>query len=217
MSYTLRNVLDDVASFVNQDPALATGTDLTSQANLINQTQNEWAETYQWKSLRRITSPTFTLSATSLALPANFKKMMSPIANIAIAGNGYEEIFPWQRLSKSPDAQYYYILGDDAAGKSIQINPALASGVSLVFDYQSYPSSLATLADAVTCPSRPFMASRTIAKILAARSDPRFPTFKSESDDLMANMIEEEASYSGGQQNSTTDYYTRRGFRIGDR
>lgn len=213
---TLNQVLNDIASFINQDPSLVTGTDLTSQVNLINQAQNEWGEAYQWKQLRSTYTPTFSLSGTSLALPSTFKKLMSPVYDVSLtSANQYEEIRPEERFYKGPSDKYVYLAGNDAAGRAIVINPALSSGVSLNVDIQSYPSSVATLQDILTCPSRPFIVARTIAKILAARSDERFPIFKAESDDLLANMIEEEAAPSGGEDGGVPNYYQKKQFRIG--
>lgn len=215
MSYTLRQVLDDVASFINQDPTLATGTDLTSQVNLINQSQNEWAEADQWKALRLPLSLSVGASAVSLGLPSNFKKMMSPIFDMSVSyPTEYKEIEPSERFALTSSDKYFYIRGNDVTGKSVQINPGLASGASLVAEMQVYPSSMATLVDVATCPSKQFLVSRTIAKILGARSDPRFPTYKAESDSLLENMMEEDAAYSGAQVNKIPSAWGS--FRIGD-
>lgn len=217
MSYTLRNVLDDIASFVNQDPALVTDTDLTSQVNLVNQSQNEWAEAYEWKQLRiPVAFPVF-YSASSIALSDNFKKLQSPVYDKSQSPFlGYEEIEPRDRFDKEPTDRYVTIQGDQSVGYSLQINPPLASGASLVADIQITPSAAATLQDIMVCPSRAFLVSRTIAKILSARSDSRFPTFKSESDDLLGNMIEVEATRGRSYRSTPEDYYTRRNFRIGE-
>ena len=217
MAYTLRNVLDDIASFINQDPALVSGTDLTSQVNIINQVQNEWGDTYQWKQLRVPYVPTFAYSGTALALPANFKKAMSKIYDVSKTDtNDYDEIEPADRFTKPSTERYFYTGGNDAAGKYFVINPPLMSGASLTLDIQVTPSSVATLQDVMTCPSRAFITARSIAKILAARSDTRFPTFKAESDDLLANMIEEEATPSGAMNNQIDTYFRRINYRIGN-
>jgi len=217
MAVTLRDVLDSVASFVNQDPTLATSTDLTSQVNLINQAQDEWGEADQWDELRVPLSPSFTVSGASMALPGNFKKLMSPVFDVS-SGTPveYPEIDPSERFTKVSTDKYVYKLGNKVTGMSLQINPVLASGASLNLYIQTYPSSMATLTDAVTCPSKQFLVQRTISKILGARSDPRFTIYKGESDDLLSNMIEEGAAFSGGQENRTPDAWSSKNFRLGD-
>lgn len=216
-SYTLQDVLTDVGSFVNQDPALVASTDLTSQANYINQSQNEWAGASKWKVLRKTYNIPVTYSAASIAAPSNMDadRTFSPIYDM-YNNIKYIQIPPEDRYRYTTDTYYYYIAGDQVAGFSININPRMASGASLMLDYMSVPSSLATLDDKVTCPSRPFMAARTIYKILAARSDTRFPTFKAESEEYLSQMIENEVSTPGGMDNVTPSYYEKRNFIIGE-
>lgn len=214
---TLSNVLQDIGAIVNQDTTLPTGTDLTMQVNLANQALAEWGEAYQWAQLRVPNySPTFALSATSLALPSNFEKLMSRPFNAALTtGNDYEEIRPEDRFTKQTTDRYCWTAGDDSVGHYIVINPALASGVSIVFDYQSVPSSMATLQDVLVCPSKNFIVHRVIGKIYESRSDPRFQTFKSYADNAMVQLIQEEATVSGAMTNRTPVQYDKIGFRIG--
>lgn len=215
---TLLSILNNVAAFIDQDTTLATGMELTVRINLVNQALTEWSETYQWKQLRISPySPSFGLSSVSMALPNNFRKIMSiPIDNSITSSNNYTQILPQDRFIKNINDKYCYITGNDAIGYALNINPALSSGVSLVFDYQSIPSSMATLQDISVCPSSEFLIKRTIAYIFQSRSDSRFPGVKSESDDMLANLIEDEASPSVGQKNSIPDYLKNQGFRIGE-
>jgi len=213
---TLRTVLDQVASFINQDPSLVTGTDLTSQVNFINLSQKEWADTYEWDQLRLSYSIPVTYSGTSVALPSNFKKLMSPVYDKSLtSSNKYEKISSSGRFTKSSSDKYIVRGGNDATGYYLLINPPMASGASLVVDYQSHPSSAATVQDVMVCPSDAFLTARTISKVLAARSDERFPTFKAESDDILSNLIEDEAAFSGAQNNRTPDYFTKNNFIVG--
>lgn len=213
---TLNSVLADVAAVVDQDTTLATGTELTVRVNLVNQALNEWAEAYEWKQLRQSSSLTFSLSGVSSALPTNFKRLMSPIYDAGNSYYEYKEIDPDSRFLVASDDKYVWIGGNPASGYFVNINPAMASGASLVFEYQSTPSSLATLQDVSVCPSGEFLAKRTIAYILQSRSDGRFPVVKAESDDLLSNMIEDEAGFTGGMTNTNPDYYAKRGWRIGE-
>lgn len=218
--FIVNDVLNDVAVIVDQDPTLATGTDLSVRIQLADQAQREWENNYQPKELRQNQfAPSITLSMTSLALPTNFKKLMSRPFNMALtAGNDYEEIRPeeaYQRFILDANNRYCYVAGNDVAGKYMVFNPALPSGASILFDYQMYPSSLATVTDTVTCPSRTFMYKKIIAKIYESRADTRFPQFNSEADSALANMMAEEAAPSRGYQNQTRNQYDRQNFRIG--
>lgn len=217
MAKTLQNILDDVAAYLDQDTTLATGTELTVRVNLVDQALREWGESYEWKQLRVPFSPTVLLSMTSIGLPANHKKFMSALYDKSLsASNEYLEINPSDRFSKLSTDKYFYIQGNEATGKYLIINPALTSGVSLVGDFQSYPSSMATLADTSVVPDTNFLVKRTIANILSARSDSRFPTLKAEADDSLANMIENEATPSGGENNRTSNWMNRNNFKIGE-
>lgn len=213
---TLNSVLNDIAAIIDQDTTLATGTDLTVRVNLVNQAQREWSETYQWKDLQFSLNPSFGLSGTSLGLPSNFKKLMSPVYDIAkTSDNDYTEISQADQLVKDSTDRYVVVRGNDAEGRSLLINPALLSGASLVLTYQAYPSSVATLIDTLTCPNPQFVVNRVLSQIMAARSDERFPQFKAYADDQLQNMIEEEDTKSGGERNETPTYLKKGGFTIG--
>ncbi|PWT73671.1 MAG: hypothetical protein C5B59_12825 [Bacteroidetes bacterium] len=220
MSFTLNDILNDVAAIVDQDTTLATGTDLTVRVQLVNQVQYQWAKNYQPKELRVYGfAPSIFLSCTSLALPSNFKSLMGrPYDMSKTSGNDYEEIRPEEsyiRLTMDVNNRYCFTGGNEVTGKWINFNPALASGASLLFDYQSLPSSLVTLQDIVTCPSRSYMYKGVIAKIYESRADPRFPQFNSEAEDSLANMMEEEAALSGAFSNQIRTQYDRQNFHIG--
>lgn len=215
---TLQSILQDVASFINQDPTLPTGTDLTSWTNFVNQSQREWGLIYQWRQLRQVFRPSLYASQTSIALPSNFSKTMSPLMDLSQGSPiAYFELgSPDERYYHDSGDKYIYILGNDAAGYSLNINPPLASGASCSLDIVVNPSSLATYNDTLTCPSNEFIVRRTSALILQARSDPRFPAVKADADDLMAQMIEEEEAPTRGEQNTTPDYFSKNGLRIGE-
>ena len=215
--YTVNNVLTDIAGYINQDTTIPTGTELDTWINLINQAQTEWGEAYQWKDLRvNRYSPSFGLSAVSIGLPVNFKKLMSPVYDMSkSSSNKYKEIPPSDRHLKTSSDKYCYLTGNNISGKALTIHPALISGASIVLDYQSNPSSVASLNDILTCPSRQFIVKRVESYILASRSDSRFPLVAKEAENSMENMMEEEAVKSGGMDNRTPNYFKQISFRIG--
>lgn len=212
---TLQNILQDIGAILNQDTTLPTGTDLTMQVNLVDQALKEWGEAYEWKQLR-VTgfSPSILSSMTSLGLPTNYEKLMSPPRDV-VNNFTYEELRPELRFTKDVADKYCYTGGDDAIGHWITFNPALPSGASIVFDYQSTPSSMATLQDVLVSPSKNFIVQRVLAKIYESRQDPRFPQFNSEANNAMVQMIQEESALSGAQKNKAVTYYEKINFRIG--
>ena len=212
---TLNQVLQDIGAILNQDTTLPTGTDLTMQINLANQAILEWGEAYEWKQLRVVNfAPSISASMTSVGLPTNYEKLMSVPRDITNS-NAYEEIRPEMRFNRDASGYYCFTGGDDSAGHYINFNPALASGASIVFDYQSTPSCLATLQDTLVCPSKNFVVQRVLAKIYESRSDPRFPQFMSEANNAMTQLIQEEAALSGAQKNKMTTLDEKIGFHIG--
>lgn len=220
---TLQEALQGIGAILNQDTTLPTGTELTMQVNLVNQAISEWGHSYQWKQLRvNGFAPTFTVSMTSIGLPINFKILMSRPFDIALgtassgANNDYEEIRPEDRFRKISTDRYCYTGGDRSVGYYMVINPPLASGVSLNFDYQMFPSSVVTLQDTIVIPAPHYVVKRVLSKIYEARSDTRFPTFKQEADDSLSRMMAEESALSGGFDNKMRVYYDTHNFRIGE-
>lgn len=213
----LQNILQDIGAILNQDTTLPTGTDLSMQVNLVDQALKEWGEAYEWKQLR---VPNFgltvLLSATSLGLPSNYEKLMSrPFDQSLSSGNDYEELRPEDRFTKGVNDRYCYTGGDDSIGHFIVFNPPLASGASIVFDYQATPSSMATLQDVLVCPSKNFIVQRVLGKIYESRQDTRFPQFNSEANNAMIQLIQEESALSGAQSNVMPTFYEKIGFKIG--
>jgi len=217
---TLEQVLKDVGAYVDQDTTLPTGTELTVRVNLVNQALDEWQNAYEWKVLRERHTVSFAFSGTSTALPDRFKKLMTPPYDLSKqSDNRYVEIDPDERFNRGSSEKYSWIDGNDVAGRALIWNPALASGASLAYDIQTYASALATLADTSVCHNPNYLVKWTIATVLEARSDPRFPQVKAAADRLLQTMIEEEATPTGGMHNRIPDW-TRRPhdaqFRLGE-
>ncbi len=219
---TLANILQEIGAIVDQDTTSAnsSGTDQTVRVSLINQSLREWGNAYQWNQLRfNSYYPSIALSMTSMALPTNFKKLMSrPFRGDLVTDNDYEEIRPedrFQKLTLDVNNRFCYVGGDESVGKYLVINPPLPSGASLTFDYQMFPSSMATLQDVCVCPQPGYLTKRVISKIFESRADPRFPTFKAEADDSLATMMEEEGALSGAFTNRTPYQFDKYNFRLG--
>lgn len=217
MQKTLQGILNDIGAYVDQDTTLPSGVELTTRVNLVNQALQEWAETYQWKQLRVTNTISFAFSGTSTALPTTFKKLMSVPTDVSqVSNNTYQQVNPQDRFSMASTSKYSYIIGDDARGFSLNLFPPMASGASIAYDYQSFPSSLATLTDISVCPQPNYLVKRTIAYVLEARSDTRFPQVKADADVILQKMIEEENAPSAAQENRIEDWARRTNFRIGE-
>jgi len=217
---TLSDVLARVAAYINQDTTIPTGSDLTVFTNFVNQSQDQWADSYVWrKQLMKQYSPTISVSQTSLAMPSDFDRMASPVYDLSVSdsvSNRYFELVPDQRFLTDSTAKYCYLVGDNSTGRALNFNPPLASGASLGFDYMARPASLTTLTSLVTCPSDQYIVLKTIAKILSARSDPRFTIIEDQAEVLMGHMMDDEAAATGGMNNQTRQQFDRDNFRIGE-
>jgi hypothetical protein len=217
---TLNDVLTSVAAYINQDPTIPTGSELTMWVDLVNQSQEEWADVIQWRQLRVPTSfPSTYPGQTSIGLPVNFKKLMTPVYDQGKSVSNpdiYDEINPDERYRKLSTDKYVCVVGNDVTGYGLIINPGLPSLASLSCDIQVNPSSLATLNHVATCPDKQFLVARTLAKILSARSDTRFPSMYQESNDHMGHMIDDENARYYGTHAQTPTYGQTVGFRIGE-
>lgn len=218
MAKTLESILQDIGAYVDQDTTLPTGTEETVRVNFVNQALREWADAYDWSQLRQIGTLSVTLSGTSAALPTNFKKLLSPIYDMSQAvsvDREYQQVDASERFSRQTSDKVVWLLGDDAVGYSVN-SFGFVSGLSAVYYYQSVPSSLATLADTTVIPNPNFLVKRTIAYILEARSDARFPQAKQDADLEMRRMIEFQDTPSGAQSNRIPDWARSTGFTIGE-
>lgn len=216
MATLLSSILQSVGAKVDQDTTLPSSTELVVRVNYADQAQNDWADAYEWRILKQSFAPTVLLSMTSIGLPARFRRFTSPLYDKSItSSNDYWEISPDDRFTKLSTDRYFYTGGDDATGRYLMINPALSSGVSLVGQFLSFPSALATTSDAVTCPSNKYMTERISFYVLEARSDARFPTVEGRSEQILANLIEEENTPRGSEDNRVPDFARSSNFRIG--
>lgn len=217
---TLQQLLEDVGAYVDQSLTLPTGDELTSRVNYLNRALEEWGNAYQWKQLRFTdTITTVDVGNPSLALPSTFKKFMSPLVDESKpVGESREwyEVRAEDRFRKDAADKFVYVLGDPVRGFSAHINPSQASGVAFSYDFQAYPSSMATLADVCVAPSPEFVATRAIGYVLEARSDARFPQVKADADTMLQRMIEEEATPSGGENNRVDDWMREEKFILGE-
>lgn len=219
MAKTLQNILEDIGAYIDQDTTLPSGVEESVRINLVDQALQEWGAAYQWKQLRNVATVPFTYSGTSVGLPGNFKKMMSPVYDIAQAIGSqreYDEIMPSTAYVRLDTDKYITIGGDPGTGHYMNINPAMNSGFSGSYHFQSFPSSMATLSDVCVCPDYMFIVKRVSGLIFESRSDSRFPQLKADADLLLQRMIEEEQATSGAMKNKTQTWTSGSGFVMGE-
>lgn len=219
-SSTLSDILSDAGAKVITDESAPEEKDQTLRHSYINQAIREWGDAYPWKQLREEFTIPFADSGVSIGLPGNFKQLMSPMTDLSLGISNvrkYPDLkHPEERHDMQTTDKYTWILGNDAIGYSLQINPAMTSGFSGVADILTYPSLPSLLTDSIVCPQPNFVSTRAAALELEAQSDPRFPGLKTDADTLLKWMIEEEDAASRAQDNRIPDWARRRKFVIGE-
>lgn len=192
MAYTVQNVLQDVAAYVNQDPTLPEDTELQTFVRYIDQSQQEWGEAYDWDMLRRTSTGQGSLST-------YFNKLLSHIYDVSTNPDTvYPVIKPEERFEKLTTDKYAYIMGDPVAGYTLTVN--YASTASIHYDWKAFPTALATITDVPTCPSQEYLTKRTIAFVLESRSDTRFPQVRADAQLILNRLIANQDSSIGRRQ-----------------
>ena len=192
--YDAGTILKSVGALTEQDAILPVGTDLEVRLAYINDALGEWADAYTWQDLRtQLPIITNNESTTSIGLPANFRQPLSSVWEYTDASSKIEHkiILGQDRFDKDANTKEVYITGP-ILSKSIQFINALPSGVSLVIDYMSFPSSVATMTDFVPVSSSQYLVKRVASMVFQARGDSRFPQLYAEAQRLLANTIEEQ-------------------------
>lgn len=222
---TVAQIMTQIASTVNQEAtAPSTGGD---EYNLwlayINRAQFEWENSTDWEELRATFLPGASdISGSTVMLPAGFKKIAAAprlyVDNIQ-EGIAFPEVLPDQTGMFSEIQKYVTIRGDVSNGYDMFFHPAtLASGASLVIQYFSMPTSLATSSDVPVMSDSQFLVDRTIAYILEARSDARFQLEENKARERLLTMVESNTakrynSYANPNPVLTTN--AKAGFRLG--
>jgi len=164
------------------------------------------------------------MSQATVSLPADYRKSAAA-PRLHVVGNTTEgEEFPnipvEDRGLYSTTDKYVYELGNYQDGHSLIFHPAsLSSGASLVVQYFSTPTSLASPAEIPPISDSQYLIDRTISYILEARSDPRFQQQESKAREKLMQMVES-ASLSKYNSYNNPQYVKnaplqKRGFRVG--
>lgn len=215
-------MISRINSEVNQDPTTDDSSDDYALAlEHINRGQDEWAQAYRWKSTKKTAFLGVTGSSqASISLPTDiigkFGFAGPPALFINETPEVFEEIEPEDRRFYLSTDRFVYTLGNDRDGWTAYFNPGtLASGASLAVYYHALPSSLATSTDTTIVPDPDFLVLRGIQYIYQSRQDERFPIVKSDADQRLARMIEDEVVGTGGRARKAVNRIFRSGFRPG--
>lgn len=210
---TLQQILQDASAYLDLDPTLPTGTELSARINYANQAVMEAASTQRFKCFTTLYMPS-TSTLASISLPSNFKELeQAPAEYISNSTwRGYNEIRPEERYGKESSDRYCYILGNSASGHTLVMNNMTANA-TLSIQYQRYPSGFATLTDVCELPDPEYVKLKLIAYVLQARSDDRFPIVDANANNRLKNMIGRESRSPTGGVNQVPRDTT---FRIGE-
>ena len=225
--FTVEQILKQIAATVNQAATAPTsgGTEYNLWLEFMNRAQAEWSDSFDWEETRKIFSPSVTgTSQATVALPKDFKNMAAA-PRLYVTGNTTEgEEFPNVPVEDmglyDKTDKYVYQLGNPSDSYSLMFHPAtLASGASIVVQYFSTPTSLASPAEVPVMSDSQNLVDRSISYILEARSDPRFQQQEAKARERLLTMVENAnlmkySSYNNPQYVKNAPLQ-KRGFRVG--
>ena len=191
---TLYDIQSRIAATVDQTvtPPSAGSAEWELRRSFINRAIEEWGQAYDWDTSRRTEFLNIT-SGPTVALPMDFKKMSGfPLLFGDVAeGEGWPEIQEHEAKRYTVSDHYYYINGDRANGYFMMWHPAtLSSGASLMIQFYSFPTSLASPASMSVIGDPEFVVDRSIAYIFQSRNDARFQQFEAQAREKLLLMID---------------------------
>jgi len=214
--------MNRIAAYLDQDETARTAgdTDWNLRLTFVNRRQEQWARAYDWEALRKDFSPSVTgTNQGSVALPVDFNRLGS---EVVLYGGGHTDGLAYPIIKReevrlySSSNQYCYVGGNSNDGFHLKFNPAtLGSGASIIGNYYSIATSLASPANVSPIPDPEYLIQGTIADILESTSDERFPLVKQDAERSLQQMIENENLNQVSQLNTTMTQERRQGFRIG--
>ncbi len=222
---SVQQIMQFVAASTNQDPTMPTagGDEYNLFLSFLNRAVQEFAEAHDWEDLRAEFYPVISgTTQATIALPQNFSHLAaSPVhwGTGVTGGEEWPEILPEQRKLLDSTAQWIQVRGDINNGFNLIWNPGtLASGASIVIQYFSLPTSLASPAQVPLVPDSQFLVDRVTAYVWQVRSDPRYQAMEATARERLLNMVNNAdakkfSSYSS--PNPVISSERRLGFRLG--
>ena len=198
MAWSLTDIQTQIASEIDGNATISTSSaDWGSRIIPINRAIRDWSESYDWSALLKVHNGRISTSTgnASYALPSDFKKLDGFPRIMSDGTNAYDfpAVDPSKNLNYTSSDKFVNILGNDRDNRVMFIQSStLSSGASVQFTYYASPASLVSAYDLTECPDPTFVVQRSLYYLLKSREDGRFPEAKTESDRILARMIENE-------------------------
>lgn len=212
MSMTKSNILQRVAANVNADASVPTGDEYNLWSEFLEESNQEWADSYEPQVLIKTAPLTMPTSGTSVALPADFKEKFAGF--IIINGVPVPEIKPQDAPFHSNQVAWWG--GNQNNGYYMNLKLALTSPTSLIAPYHSRPTSLSTLTSISSIPDPHFLVNRVTEKVLLQRGQGEYQEFQSKADLLLQRMVANEVTTDIQRDNTIKTPSDRTGFVFGD-
>lgn len=183
---TLEDILKTSNSYLDLEFSLPTGSELATRVDFANQAVRDACSAYSFPEFSEIYQ-VFATCAT-VSLPLNFRELEEiPVIETNGIWEEYPQINPKDRINKLSTDEYCYVLGSPNH-YNLYIN-GLSSAATISIQYQRYPSGMATLTDVCELPDAEYVKLKLISYVLQSRSDERFPTLETETNNRLFNMM----------------------------
>lgn len=192
---TVDTIQQKINAITDQTTTVPSTDEYALRLSFINRAIEEFNNSYDWESLKRIAYLNITGGAT-VSLPMDFRKMAAfPLVWQSNPSPGET----WPQINTDTIAQYdssdkyFYILGDRGNGYSMIINPAtLASGATVQIQYFSFSTSLASPANVIPLESTEYVVNKTISYIFQTRNDGRYKLYSNDARENLLGMIDQQ-------------------------
>ena len=224
MSWTLQDLENQMANELDQSATAPTagGADWNLRLNALNRALFDWSESYDWRALLKVHNGVVSTASAnaSYVLPSDFRKL-DGFPTITYDGVNTEQFTPIDTTKNhqyTDTDQYVNILGNPRDSQILYIHArSLVSGASVQFTYYAYPASLASTTNVTECPDPTFLVQRALYYVYKAKEDGRFPEAKTESDKILARLLENENTLGQAHRDNRVPNWnqSRYGFKIG--
>jgi hypothetical protein len=221
---SVNEIMSRMAAYADQDENTSniSATDYSLRLKYINMALTEWAEANDWQTL--YTEYNMLISAAtgnaSVALPTDFRKLASfPVISNAGSTDLFAETKPQSAGQYTSTDKRVEILGNPQDNYTLRIyGVTLSSGASVKVPYFMSAQSLVSPANIAEIPNPDYLVKRSLAYLLEAREDARFPQMKQEAERILGSMIDYENVFSVASADSTikTVEETKYGVRWGE-
>lgn len=221
MAYSLTDIQTNIAFEIDGNATISpSSTDWGSRLAPINRSLIDWADSYEWKQLKKIHNGLVSTSTgnASYALPSDFRRPMGyPMITWDGVNTDKFSIVQLERNYQYSDTDNYVnFIGNDVNSNVMYIHSqSLISGASVQIPYYAAPASLSTTSQITECPDPTYIVQRALYYIYKSREDGRFPEAKVEADRILARMIENENSLGIGYVDRSVQVTPLNAFRIG--